>query len=63
MSKSKRRKAHPQPPHYYWLDTDNCWDCNNRNSCGGCKRLKQQRAYEREKRKRDENGKQYSENY
>lgn len=40
MSKIKHRKARPQPPRYYWLDTDNCWPCKNRNNCNGCKVLK-----------------------
>ena len=39
MSKSKR-KQRPQPPKYFWTDTDNCWFCKNRNNCGGCKVLK-----------------------
>ena len=39
--KVKYRKARPQPPRYYWWDSDNCWDCNNRNNCGNCKRLKE----------------------
>ena len=37
----KRRKPRPEPPRWYFLDTDNCWDCNNRNNCGGCKRVKE----------------------
>ena len=41
MSRVKRRKPRPQPPRYYWYDTDGCWDCPNRNGCSGCKRLKQ----------------------
>ena len=40
IMKNKMRKPHPQPPKYYWLDSDNCWDCKNRNNCGNCKRLK-----------------------
>ena len=40
MSK-KYRKARPQPPRYYWWDTDCCWDCKDRNNCNGCKRLKE----------------------
>ena len=40
MSRVKRRKPRPQPPWYYWYDTDGCWDCPNRNGCSGCKRLK-----------------------
>ena len=40
MSKKKLRKQRPQPPRYFWLDTDNCWDCPNRNGCSGCKKLK-----------------------
>ena len=40
MSKRKKRKPRPQPPRYYWYDTDNCWCCKNLNNCSGCKRLK-----------------------
>ena len=40
MSKNKKRKPRPQPPRYYWYDTDNCWNCSNKNGCSGCKRLK-----------------------
>ena len=40
MSKIKHRKARPQPPRYYWLDTDNCWPCKNRDNCNGFKVLK-----------------------
>ena len=52
--KQKFRKPKPSPPHWYWLDSDNCWDCNNRNNCGGkgCKKLKEIKAIENERRKR-----------
>ena len=40
MSKHKKRKARPQPPHWYWLDSDNCWQCENRSGCSGCNFLK-----------------------
>ena len=40
MNKSNKRKMRPEPPKYYWLDTDGCWDCKNRNNCNGCRRLK-----------------------
>ena len=30
----------PQPPWYFYSDTDNCYRCKNRNGCGGCKFLK-----------------------
>lgn len=51
MSKIKYRKARSQPPRYYWLDTDNCWFCKNKNGCNGCKVLKK---YVKEKgKKRD----------
>lgn len=53
--KRKIRKKTPQPPYYWLLDSDDCWNCNcNHNGCRGCKRLKEQRAYERDKRKRQE---------
>ena len=38
--KYKIRKQRPQPPQWFWADTDNCWACKNRNGCGGCKFLK-----------------------
>lgn len=38
--KDKKRKQRPQPPKIFWLDTDCCWACKNRNGCGGCKFLK-----------------------
>ena len=54
-SKRKIRKKTPQPPYHWLLDSDGCWDWNcNHNGCRGCKRLKEQRAYERDKRKRQE---------
>lgn len=51
MGKAKR-KPRPQPPRWYWWDTDNCWDCNHPNNCNQCKRLKQNRVKEREKMER-----------
>lgn len=50
MSK-KIRKMRPEPPKYYYWDTDNCWFCKNRNGCSGCKVLKQYIA-EHKKRNR-----------
>ena len=50
MGKAKRKKR-PQPPRWWTLDNDNCWFCKNRNNCGNCKLLKEQRAIERRKRK------------
>lgn len=46
MGKAKR-KMRPQPPWWWTLDNDNCWFCKNRNNCGSCKLLKEQRAIER----------------
>jgi hypothetical protein len=40
MSK-KQRKPRPEPPKWFWLETDNCWNCKNKNNCNGCKILKQ----------------------
>ena len=51
MSKIKYRKARPQPPRYYWWDTDCCWACKDRNNCNGCKRLKQYIANTRHNRR------------
>jgi hypothetical protein len=41
--KIKKRKQRPQPPKYFWTDTDCCWFCHGkkRNGCGGCKFLKE----------------------
>lgn len=39
MSK-KKRKTKPSPPHYFWLDVDNCWFCKKKNGCGNCKAAK-----------------------
>ena len=52
MSKKKIfRKPKPQPPKWFWLDIDGCWDCN----CGNnCKRLKEMRKIERDRRERKE---------
>lgn len=53
-----RRKKRPQPPWYFYYDTDGCWWCDKRGkACGGCKVLKRYIAeHERTKRKvqRDE---------
>lgn len=56
MSKKKIfRKPTPQPPRWYWLDSDGCWDCNcDHRGCHGCKRLKGVNKNEREKRNRKE---------
>ena len=39
--KVKHRKERPQPPRWYWIDSDACYACKNRNACSGCKRLKE----------------------
>lgn len=48
-----RRKKRPQPPWYFYYDTDGCWWCDKRGkACGGCKVLKRYIAeHERTKRK------------
>lgn len=51
MAKEHKRKPRPEPPKDFFLDTDNCWFCKNRNGCGGCKFLKQY-VHERDKRRR-----------
>ena len=38
--KKKIRKKRPEPPWYFYFDTDNCYRCKNKNGCGGCKFLK-----------------------
>ena len=50
MSK-KIRKPRPQPPRYYWWDSDNCHGCKNRNNCNGCKRLKVYNAETKRRRR------------
>lgn len=52
MSKVKHRKPKPQPPKWFWPDTDNCWDCYDRNHCNSCKRLKKIKKYDRAREKR-----------
>ena len=51
MSK-KIRKMRPEPPKYYYYDTDNCWFCKNRNGCSGCKVLKQYIAEHKKRNKK-----------
>lgn len=59
--KQKFRKPKPSPPHWYWWDSDNCWNCHNKANCSGkgCKRLKEIRAIEYERNKRKEKNKFY----
>ena len=45
-----KRKMRPQPPKWWTLDNDNCWFCKNRNNCGGCKLLKEQKYFDVKKR-------------
>lgn len=52
MSRVKRRKMRPQPPRYFWPDTDGCWMCENRNGCSGCKFLKRYIAEGKDRNKR-----------
>ena len=52
MSKIKYRKPRPSPPKWYWWDSDNCWDCPDRNGCNNCKKMKKLNKYERTKEKR-----------
>jgi hypothetical protein len=40
MGKAKR-KVKPQPPWYFWYDTDGCWFCKKKNAGGNCKVVKQ----------------------
>jgi len=37
----KKRKPIPSPPKWFYLETDNCWFCKNRNNCHNCKVLKE----------------------
>jgi hypothetical protein len=43
MGKNAFRKPRPQPPRWYWLDSDGCWWCKNRKNCNSCKVLRQYR--------------------
>ena len=53
MKMAKRwRKPRPEPPKYYWWDTDCCWPCKNRNGCSGCKHLKQYIAEGKQRNKK-----------
>lgn len=48
MKKKRRaykRKMQPEPPRWFTLDPDNCWFCERRKSCNGCKLLKELEAY------------------
>ena len=38
--KLKKRKLRPNPPDWFWWETDNCWRCKHRGGCNGCKILK-----------------------
>lgn len=40
---SKKIRKPPSMPYWYWLDTDNCWFCNNRNNCNNCSIIKKYR--------------------
>lgn len=51
MGKAKR-KPKPSMPRWFWLDTDGCWWCDNRNNCGSCKILKRANALIRKERER-----------
>lgn len=53
MSK-KFRKPKPSPPKWYWWDNDNCWWCNTRAGCNGCKYLKRYVKIQKDKQNRQE---------
>ena len=41
MAKDIFRKARPEPPKWFWLYSDSCYDCNRKkHGCNSCKRLK-----------------------
>lgn len=63
--KKKFRKPKPSPPHWYWWDSDNCWDCKNRNNCSGkgCKKLKEIKAKENERLRKKEISRRYKEQF
>ena len=47
-----KRKMRPEPPKYFWPDTDGCWRCKKRNGCSGCKFLKRYIAERKGRNKR-----------
>ena len=50
-SDSIKRKPRPSPPHWFWADTDDCWDCIcSSRGCNSCKRLKKFRRRYRDKK-------------
>ena len=53
MSKKKIfRKPSPQPPNWFWLETDGCWNCNcDHHGCNNCKRLKEIDVSEKKNKK------------
>lgn len=51
MMKKIFRKPRPSPPHWFWADTDDCWDCiSDHRGCNSCKRLKKFRRIFRDKK-------------
>lgn len=50
---NKRRKLRPEPPPYFFFESDNCWFCKNRNNCSGCKVLKQAVAHQKENKRKE----------
>ena len=48
MSKAKR-KPRPSVPNWWWLDTDNCWRCKNKQNCNGCSFLKKHKKKQNRK--------------
>ncbi len=45
------RKPRPSLPKWYWWDSDNCWFCDNRTGCNGCKVIKKYVANQKKKKK------------
>ncbi len=46
------RKMRPEPPKFFWYDTDGCWACKNRHGCSGCKFLKRYIAEDKGRNKK-----------
>ena len=44
------RKPRPSPPRWVWWDIDNCWFCDNKTGCNGCKIMKEYVASQKKRK-------------